>query len=35
LEHIDGNSLAELDEPEEEMLGPHIIVVEPIGLLAG
>ena len=35
LEHIDGDALAELDQPEQEMLGAHVIVVEAVGLLPG
>src|ERR1041385_5799570 len=35
LKNIDGDALAELDEAEQQMLGPHKIVVEPIGLFAG
>ena len=35
LENVDGNPLAERDEPEQNMLGSHVPVVEPIRLLAG
>ena len=34
-QHIDGHALAELDESEEQVLGPDIIVIEAISLLAG
>ena len=34
LQHVDGNTLAELDQAEEQMLGPDIIVIEPISLFA-
>jgi hypothetical protein len=34
LEDVHGDSLAELDEPEEEMLGADVVVVEAVRLLA-
>jgi hypothetical protein len=33
LQDIDGDSLAQFDQPEQQMLGPDKIVVEPVGLL--
>ena len=35
LENIHGNSLAEFDQPEEQMLGADIVVIKAISLLAG
>jgi hypothetical protein len=35
LKDIDGDTLAQLDQPEKQMLRAHVIVVEAIGLLAG
>ena len=35
LEHVDRDALAELDQPEQEMLGADVIVVEAIRFLAG
>ncbi len=32
---VDGHALAEFDQAEEEVLGAHVVVVEPIRLLAG
>ena len=34
LEHVHGHALSELDQPEQQMLGADVIVVEAIGLLA-
>jgi len=34
LQHIDGNPLPQLDEPQQQVLGADEIVVEAIGLLA-
>ena len=34
LEDVDGDALAKLDQPEQKMLGPDVIVVEPIRFLA-
>ncbi len=35
LQHVDGNTLAEFDQAEEQMLGPDVIVVEAIRLFPG
>ena len=35
LKDIYGDTLAELDETEEEVLGADIVVIEAVGLLAG
>ena len=35
LQDVDRDSLAELDEPEQQVLGAHVVVVESICLLAG
>jgi len=35
LQDVDRDALAELDEAEEEVLGPHVVVVETVRLLAG
>ena len=35
LQHVHGNSLAELDQSEQQMLGPDVIVIETIGLFPG
>ena len=35
LQDIDCNTLAEFDQTQEEVLGAHIVVVEPIGFLPG
>ena len=35
LQHVHGNSLAELDQAEEQVLGPDIIMVEAVGLFPG
>ena len=35
LEDVDGDALAKLDQPEQKMLGAHVIVVEAIGFLTG
>lgn len=34
LEDIDGDTLAQLDQAEENMLRAHIVVVKAVGLLA-
>jgi hypothetical protein len=34
LEDVHGHALPELDQSQEEMLRPHVIVIEPIGFLA-
>ena len=34
LQHVDGHALAEVDQPQQQMLGSHIVVVEPVGFLA-
>ena len=34
LEHIHGHSLTKLDETEQQMLGPDVVVVEAVGFLA-
>ena len=34
LENVDGNALAKLDQAEQEMLGPDVIVVEAVGFFA-
>src|SRR5256885_4420533 len=34
LQDVDGDSLAQLDQTEQQMLGPHKIVVEAVGLFA-
>ena len=34
LQHIDRNSLPELDQAQKQMLGAHIVVVEPVRFLA-
>ena len=35
LEHAHRNALAQLDQPEQDVLGAHIVVVEAVGFLAG
>jgi hypothetical protein len=35
LEHADCHALAQLDQPEEEVLGADVVVVEAVGFLAG
>ncbi len=35
LEDVDRHALAELDQAEQQVLGADVIVVEPVGLLAG
>ena len=35
LEDIDGDALAELDQPEQQVLGAHVVVVEAVGFFAG
>ena len=35
LEHVHRHALAELDQPEQQVLGAHVIVVEPVGFLTG
>ena len=35
LQHVDGNSLAEFDQAEEQVLGPDVIMVEAVGLFPG
>ena len=34
LQHVDRDALAELDQPEEQVLGAHVIMVEAVGFLA-
>ena len=34
LEHADGHALAELDQAEENVLGPDVVVMKPVGFLA-
>ena len=34
LQDVDGNALPELDQPEQQMLGPDVIVIEAVGFLA-
>ena len=34
LENVDCDALAELDQPEQEMLSTDVVVVKPIGFLA-
>ena len=34
-EHVDGDAFAELDEPEQDVLGAHVVVVEATGLGPG
>ena len=34
LQDVDGNALPELDQAEQQMLGPDVIVIEPIGFLS-
>ena len=35
LQHVDGDALAELDQPEQQMLGADVVVVEAVRFLAG
>ena len=35
LEHIHRNTLTQLDQAQQQMLGPHIVVVEPVCFLSG
>ena len=35
LEHADGDALSQLDQPEQEVLGADVVMMEPVGLLAG
>ena len=35
LQDIHRDALAQLDEPEQEVLGAHVVVVEAISFLAG
>jgi hypothetical protein len=35
LQDVYGDALAEFDQSEQEMLGADVVVVEPVGLLAG
>jgi len=35
LQHADGHALAEFDQPEQNMLRAHVIVMEAIRFLAG
>ena len=35
LQDVDGHALPELDQAEQQMLGPDVIVVEAVGFLAG
>ena len=34
LQHVDGHSLSKFDQTEQEVFSSHVIVVEPLGLLA-
>jgi hypothetical protein len=34
LQHVDGDPLPELDQPEEQVFGAHVIMVEAVGFLA-
>ena len=34
LQHVDSDALAELDEPQQQMLGAHKVVVETVRLFA-
>ena len=35
LQHIYRDALAQLDEPEQKMLGAHVVVVETVGFFSG
>jgi hypothetical protein len=35
LKDINGNTLSELDQPEKQMFGADIVVIEAVGFLAG
>ena len=35
LQNVDGDALPELDQPEQEMLGPDVIMIEAIRFFAG
>jgi hypothetical protein len=35
LQDVDRDSLSQLDEPEQQVLGAHVVVVEAVCLLAG
>ena len=34
LKHVDGYALSKFDQAEQEVFSSHIVVVEPLGLLA-
>ena len=34
-QNVDRHALAQLDQAEQEVFGAHVVVVEPVGLLAG
>ncbi|KAG0505329.1 MAG: hypothetical protein Udaeo_13400 [Candidatus Udaeobacter sp.] len=34
LQDVHCNALAELDQPQKQVLGAHVVVVEPVGFLA-
>ena len=34
LQHIDGYALSKFDQAEQEVFSSHVVVVEPLGLLA-
>ena len=34
LENVDRDALAELNQPKKKMLGPNVIVIEPVGFFA-
>jgi hypothetical protein len=34
LQHIDCNALSKFDQAEQEVFSSHVVVVEPLGLLA-
>ena len=35
LQNVDGNALPQLDQPEQQMLGPDVIMIEAISFFAG
>ena len=34
LQHIDGYALSKFDQSEQQVFSSHVVVVEPLGLLA-
>ena len=34
LEDVDGNALAKLDQAEQQMLGPDVVVIEAVGFFS-